>query len=112
MMVNNMIEDIDAITLKKWIDSGKDFTLIDARDSDDFNKGHIPGALSILLSEIDEHSNNIFEKDTTIVVYSNDINCPASGLVSSKLDRLGYGPVYNYDPSYADWIERAYPIVK
>ena len=105
-----MVKDIDAKKLKEWMDSGKDFVLIDARDPANYKKDHLPGARSLLLSDIDEYASGILEKDKTIVVYSNDINCPASGLVSNKLEGMGYGPVYNYDPSYGDWVERGYPL--
>jgi rhodanese-related sulfurtransferase len=105
-----MPKDINAKTLKKWLDSNKDFLLIDARDPKNYNVGHIPGAFSLLLSEIDKHGIDILKKGKDIVVYSKDINCPASGLVSKKLDELGYGPVYNYNPSYRDWVDKGYPV--
>ncbi len=107
-----MVIDMDAGTLREWIDSGKDFILIDARDPADYEKDHLPGARSLLLSDIEKYAGRILEKDRDIVVYSNDINCPASGLVSKKLDEMGYGPVYNYDPSYGEWAEKGFPLEK
>jgi adenylyltransferase/sulfurtransferase len=107
-----MVKDIDAKKLKEWMDSGKDFILIDARDPANYKKDHLPGARSLLLSDIDKYASGILEKNKNIVVYSNDINCPASGLVSNKLDGMGYGPVYNYDPSYGDWVDKGYPLEK
>ena len=107
-----MVKDIDASTLKKWIDANKDFILLDARDTKDYQKGHIKGAISLLLSDIDKRAGEILKRNTPIVIYSNDINCPASGLVSEKLDILGYGPVYNYNPSFADWVNHNFPVVK
>lgn len=107
-----MIRDIDAFTLKEWIDMGKDFILVDARDPKNYKEAHIPGALSLLLADVDERAGDIMERDKPVVVYSNDINCPASGKVSRKLDKMGYSPVYNYDPSYGDWIEKGFPLEK
>ena len=107
-----MVKDIDAEKLKHWIDAGKDFILIDARDPANYSKDHLPGAKSLLLSDIDRYASGMLKKDKVIVIYSNDINCPASGLVSEKLDGMGYGPVYNYDPSYSDWVEKGYPLEK
>jgi rhodanese-related sulfurtransferase len=107
-----MIKDISAAELKKWIETGKDFILIDARDPEDYKEGHIPGAVSLMLSQIEENGGKKLEKGKDIVIYSKDINCPASGLVSKKLDGLGYLSVYNYDPSYADWISKGYPVAK
>ena len=107
-----MVKDINAEELKNWVDSGKEFILIDARDPANYKKGRLPGAKSLLLSDIDKYASGMLEKNKTIVVYSNDINCPASGLVSNKLDGMGYGPIYNYDPSYDDWVKRGYPLEK
>lgn len=107
-----MVNDMDAARLRQWIGSGKDFILIDARDPADYKKDHLPGAISLLLSDIDKYAGKMLEKDKDIVVYSNDINCPASGKVSKKLDGMGYGPIYNYDPSYGDWVEKGYPLEK
>lgn len=107
-----MVKDIDASTLKKWIDTNKKFILLDARDPKDYKKGHIKGSVSLLLSDVDRQAGKILKPDKPIVIYSNDINCPASGLVSKKLDILGYGLVYNYNPSFADWINHNFPVVK
>ena len=38
---------IEAVELKKWIDSGKDFQLIDTRDEDKYETCHIQNAISI-----------------------------------------------------------------
>lgn len=105
-----MVKGIDAYKIKEWQDKGKDFYLIDARDKDDYKKDHLPGALSLLLSEITEKSIEVFSKNIPVVVYSNDENCPASGLVSEKLASLGFSEVYDYNPSYADWKEKGYPL--
>ena len=51
-----MVKDIDAEKLKEWIDSGKDFILIDARDPVNYKKDHLPGARSLLLSDIDKYA--------------------------------------------------------
>ena len=107
-----MVFDIDGKTLKEWIDAGKSISIIDARDPSDFKKGHIENAVSLLNAEVEDKASKLLKKDAEIVVYSNDYECPASGLVAEKLDRMGYGPVYNYNPSYADWINLGNPVVK
>jgi len=105
-----MVQDLDAITLKEWLDRKEDIIVIDARANEDFIKGHIDDAVSILLSEVDSKASSYIKKNIPIIVYSNDEDCPASGLVAEKLDKLGYFPVYNYNPSYADWVKKGFPV--
>ena len=106
-----MVHKIDGDTLKSWMDEKKKMVIIDARDPEDYKKAHLPGAISLLNAEVEQKAGKIIQEDLPIIVYSNDENCPASGLVSKKLDGMGYGPVYDYNPSYADWIKRGYPVV-
>ena len=105
-----MVLDIDGDTLKSWIDKKKKMVIIDARDPEDYKKAHIPGAISLLNAEVEEKAKNIIQEGLPVIVYSNDENCPASGLVSKKLDSMGYNPVYDYNPSYADWVKRGNPV--
>ena len=106
-----MVLDIDGETLKSWMDEKKKMIIIDARDLEDYKKAHIPGALSLLNSEVEKKGQKLIQESLPVIVYSNDENCPASGLVSKKLDSMGYNPVYDYNPSYADWVKRGYPVV-
>ncbi len=105
-----MVHDIDAITLKDWLDKKEDIIIVDARAHEDFLKGHIANSISLLLSDVDSKAAHYIKKNIPVIVYSNDENCPASGLVAEKLDKLGYSPVYNYNPSYADWIKKGFPV--
>ncbi len=105
-----MVKSISADELKKLLDSQAELILIDARAREDYVKNHLPGAISLLFSEVEEKASQVLKKGVPIVVYSNDADCPASGLVAAKLDELGYEPVYNYNPSYADWVKRGYPL--
>ena len=106
-----MIKEIDGPTLRKWI-INKDIVLVDARDPKDYLEGHLPGAISLLLKDIERKAEDILEKNVPIVVYSKDANCPASGLVAEKLEKAGLTDIYNYNPSYADWVERGYTVEK
>ena len=42
-------DEINVVELKRTIDSGKDFMLIDVRESHEFETGHIPGSISFPL---------------------------------------------------------------
>ncbi len=105
-----MVKQIDGPTLKACLDANERMIIVDARAPKDYARGHLPGAVSLKLAEVEIRASDLLEKSASIVVYSNDADCPASGLVAVKLEELGYEPVYNYNPSYADWIARGYPV--
>lgn len=107
-----MVKEISGDILKSWIDSEKNLTIIDARDIGNYKKGHIAGAVSLLNRDVENRKNEIINFTQPVVVYSNDENCPASSFVAEKIEKLGLKEVYNYNPSYKDWIEKDYPVVK
>lgn len=106
-----MVERIDAGTLKGWLDEGERLVLVDARAQEDYAADHLPEAVSLLNAEVEDRAGELIPEGVKVVVYSNDAACPASGLVAAKLDLLGYHPVYDYNDSYRDWVNRGYPVV-
>jgi phage shock protein E len=107
-----MVEIIDGPTLKKWIDAEKEMIIADARASEEYEKSHIPGSVSLLIAELEKRADAVLRKGVPIVTYSEDINCPAKMILAEKLEKMGYKPVYAYDGSYADWVELGYPLEK
>jgi len=92
------LRNIDAPELEYMIDSGsKDYLLIDVRDRPDFDRGHIPTAISIPHNEIEKH---LFEipKDKLVILY-----CKAgkiAGIASTKLKEFGYEKVITFGTDY------------
>ena len=107
-----MVKEISGDILKYWINSGKNLTIIDARSFKDYKKGHIAEAVSLLNMDVEKRKKEIIKFIQPVIVYSNDENCPASGYVAEKIEKMGLREVYNYNPSYKDWIEKGYPVVK
>lgn len=59
---------IEPAELKAWIDSGKDFQLIDTRDADKYETCHIQNAISIPQSRIPEMLGAV-DSSSTVVIY-------------------------------------------
>ena len=80
------------------IDNGA--IIIDVREVNEFNDGHIEGAYNIPLSNIESVD---YELDSTIIVYC------ASGMRSmeaaKKLSDMGYTSLYNLDGGLINWGE-------
>ncbi len=68
---------------KALMDSGAAFTLLDVRRPDEYESGHIPGALLLTDTEIrDRAEDELPQKDATIIVYCR------SGVRSANAARL------------------------
>ena len=86
-------KDISYKELKKFI-KNKEIYLIDVRSGQEYEEGHLEGALNIPLYNIEKDiEKNIKNKDDTIILYC------SSGSRSKKakeiLEKLGYSEVYN-----------------
>lgn len=86
-------KDISYEELKKII-KNKEIYLIDVRSGQEYEEGHLDGALNIPLYNIEKDiEKNIENKENIIILYC------SSGSRSKKakeiLERLGYSEVYN-----------------
>jgi rhodanese-related sulfurtransferase len=59
---------INPLDLKKKIDNQDSMQIIDTREADKYEMGHIPGAVSMPQLELPSMLNNI-QKDKTVVIY-------------------------------------------
>lgn len=101
---------IHSSELKSWIDSGKQFQLIDARPKK-FEKGDVIVGAKFLPYDSDERiiAKMLPSKEAVIVVYCASIECPASGTLAKKLVAMGYSNVYKYPEGINEWIDKEYP---
>ena len=89
-------ETIDTNKALELIEKGA--IVIDVRSNEEFNGGHIKGAINIPVDEIETIS---YAKDETLIIYC------ASGIRSEKavkkLVELGYTSLYNLDGGLLNW---------
>jgi rhodanese-related sulfurtransferase len=107
------MDNISKDELLEKIKQKENFHLIDVRDTDDYQKEHIIGAVHLLISEMKrEKVEALFGEKDVIVTYSLDIQCPAKNIAAEKLVDLGYVNVFAYQGSWKDWKEAGYPTEK
>ena len=105
-----MVDVISRDELQKKIEKKEAFKLLDVRDTPDYEKEHIVGAIHILISEMNEERlDQLFNKDDLIVTYSLDFNCPASGIAAERLNEYGYTKLLRYRGGWQEWKESGYP---
>ena len=73
-----------------------DVIVLDVREQDEYDSGHIPGAVLLPVGTIDEDTAGkvIPEKDSTVLVYCRSGN--RSKTASETLVKLGYTKVYEF----------------
>jgi len=85
------------------------FILLDARSREDYDKGHLPGALSIPLEDIKDFADRL-DKGEKIVTYCGGFQCPLSTEAAKELKKLGFQYVCEYKGGMQEWAEKGYPI--
>lgn len=97
---------IKTITIEKLLEmkhNKENFKLVEVLSKKAYNKGHIPGAISIPAGELSERASQELDKDETIVVYCSSYSCNASPSAAKKLTSMGYKNVYDFSAGKAGW---------
>ncbi len=94
--------------VREWQLDSVPFVLVDARDSIQFAQEHIPGAVNISYVDIRPGA-RLPARDSRIVIYCSDSECPISQYAYDALTQLGYGEVYDMREGLQGWKESGYP---
>ena len=92
----NSYRQISQKEAKEMMDQLADVVILDVREQDEFDSGHIPGAVLLPVGTITEDSAAavIPEADTTVLVYCRSGN--RSKTASDALVKLGYTQIYEF----------------
>ncbi len=105
-----MIREITASDLKKKIDQGEDFLLLDVREQKEYEIARIPGSTLLPLSIIQQRVSELEEmKDREIVVH-----CKLGGRsmqACQYLETLGFRNLVNLAGGITAWSEQVDPAV-
>ena len=91
----NDYQQISQEEAKEMMDT-QDVIILDVREQDEYDSGHIPGAVLLPVGSIDETTaaEVIPDKDSTVLVYCRSGN--RSKTASSALAELGYTNIYEF----------------
>ena len=96
-----MYEQITVEAAKNIMDSGEDFIILDVREQDEYDSGHIPGSILIPYLEIEEKAIEVLpDKDRQILVYCRSGR--RSKIASQSLAKLGYTNIKEFG-GIIDW---------
>ena len=110
--VSGRLEIEDVILAKQIFDSGN-VLFIDARTREDYDDGHIPGAVSLPVGQFDEHIDAFLGQhdiERSIVTYCSGRTCEDSHNLAQLLIDFGYIDVKVFIDGFPGWEAEGYPV--
>lgn len=104
-----MVQTIDTADLADLI-GRQDVDLIDVRDPNEFEAGHISGARNIPLETLRDDPEKFLAHGKALVFLCKK---GVRSLAAAKLaERFGYEPVYNLDGGMLEWLRVGFPVLE
>lgn len=114
MMTEQQVPDVPTITrdeVRQLVDRDVDFTLVEALPEEDYEEYHLPGARHLPLDDVRERASDVIpDRQTPVVVYCANEDCPASPRATQILLEMGYENVRDYEAGKEDWKEAGLPV--
>jgi len=105
------VRETNVEKVKKKMDSGERFLLVDVREESEFAKDHLPGAIHLGKGIIERDIEaRVPDLNAEIVLY-----CGGgfrSALAADNLQKMGYTNVISMDGGIRDWREKGYLLTK
>jgi rhodanese-related sulfurtransferase len=105
------IREINVDEVKKRLDRGDKFLLVDVREESEFANDHLPGAVHLGKGVIERDIEaRVPQLDTEMVLY-----CGGgfrSALAADNLQKMGYTKVISMDGGIRGWREKGFPLTK
>ena len=103
------IKEITVAEAKAKIESGVPLVVLDVREPDEFEQGHLPKAVNIPRGVLEFMvSTQIPSKDAYIIVYCRSGS--RSALATNTLRQMGYKNIVNMEGGWKAWVEAGYPV--
>lgn len=91
-----------------------ELVIIDARKQEEFAKGHIENAISLLDTKMSEQAlaQHVPNKANPVLFYCNGKRCMRSTNAANKALSWGYSKVYWFRGGWGEWREKQLPVSK
>jgi rhodanese-related sulfurtransferase len=105
------VQETNVDEVKRRLDGGEKFVLVDVREESEFAKDHLPGAVHL--------GKGVIERDVEVRVP--DLKTPMvlycgggyrSALAADNLQKMGYTNVLSMDGGIRAWREEGFPLTR
>jgi len=108
----NGVKPVTYDQFQKLRGSDEKFVLVDVLSSDDYSTGHIPGAISFPVKNMNPYNAvNKIPMGANVVVYCLDFRCPYSDEAAKKLSSYGYR-VMAYKGGLDEWQQKGQKLAR
>ena len=103
---------VDAEDTVELIINTPNLVVIDSRKENEYSKGHIQGAISLLNTEmtLEKLSQYAPDKSTPLLFYCNGERCLRSSRAATQSLDWGYKMIYWYRGGWNEWVEKNMPV--
>jgi rhodanese-related sulfurtransferase len=105
------VKETNVADVKRRMDAGENFTLIDVREESEWASGHLPGAIHLGKGIIERDvEQRIPATDAKLILY-----CGGgfrSALAADNLQKMGYSNVESMDGGWKGWLAAGLPTQK
>lgn len=105
------VKETTVLDVKRKMDAGEAFRLVDCREESEWARGHLPGAIHLCKGVIERDiEKTIPNIHAPIIIY-----CGGgfrSALAADNLQKMGYSNVVSMDGGWRGWTEAGFPTVK
>ncbi|RMF58141.1 MAG: rhodanese-like domain-containing protein [Calditrichaeota bacterium] len=108
--MGEMVAEITVAELKAKINAGEVFKLVDVSTPEDFESGHIAGAINIPLATLEETALRLFKPFQQIVVYAAETSSSLGMVAARLLQHLGFTNVLALKGGKEAWKNAGYPL--
>jgi len=89
--------------MARWIISGEEVTVVDARDDHEWGSGHVPGAIHMYVPDVPHHAHDV-PRHAPVAVH-----CGVgyrAGIAASLLEQAGLTRIIHVNAPFDDWVAK------
>ena len=102
------VRELPAAEVKAMLGKGEQAVCLDVREANEFNLGHLPGALHIPRGSLELRIEGSVARDATMIVYC--ATGVRSALAVDTLQQIGYANAHSLAGGWREWVMAGGPV--